>query len=165
MRVLDVCCRWAGSTHDAIIFGNSRLYEKFEDGIFGNDSVLLCDSAYGPERYVCKPLRNPVSPAENRYQRAQIATRNVVERTIGVLKRRFHCLEKGMQFHINKIQDIIVACCVLHNMIISEMQQTPNIDQDEIDRQTNLSLELAAAQDAIRDELHIREFLINSHFA
>lgn len=51
--------------------------------------------------------------------RAQIATRNVVERSYGVLKRRFSILHSGMQLRRpHLIQKIVSVCCMLHNLCI-----------------------------------------------
>lgn len=103
IKILNVVCRWAGSSHDATIFANSRFAEKMDAGYYDEDSVILADSAYGPKSYICKPLRNAQNDAENSYQKAQIKSRNVAERTFGVLKRRFPCLQIGMHYS-----------CVLH---------------------------------------------------
>lgn len=59
MRIVDVCCRWPGSAHDATIFNNSNLCEKLDRLDYGIDVAILGDSAYGPQRYMCKPLPNP----------------------------------------------------------------------------------------------------------
>lgn len=51
--------------------------------------------------------------------RSQISTRNVVERSYGVLKRRFPILHSGMQLsRVEAIQKVISVCCVLHNLCI-----------------------------------------------
>lgn len=53
------------------------------------------------------------------YGRAQISTRNVVERSYGILKRRFPVLESGMKLRrLDLIQKIVAVCCVLHNLCI-----------------------------------------------
>lgn len=159
MKVVDICCRWPGSAHDATIFANSVLSDKFEQGVFGTDSVILGDSAYGPQRYICKPLQNPVSPEEKRYQTAHIKTRNIAERTIGVLKKRFPCLAIGMFFNLAKLQDIVVSCCILHNMLICEKEIETPIEEDETQHQINIGQQLDAANVA-----HIQNFLIENFF-
>lgn len=166
MQVIDVCCRWPGSAHDATIFANSALCEKLDNGIYGSDSALLGDSAYAPKYYICKPLRNPVTNAEQRYQRAQISSRNVGERTFGLLKRRFPCLQFGMHYRLNKVQDIVVACCILHNMVRMELglNMTDPIEENEIDVQIGIGAQLARVNEN-RPAVRIQDFLIDSHFA
>lgn len=165
MQIIDISCRWPGSSHDATMFANSVLCDKFDRGKFGTDSVILADSAYGPNYYICKPLQNPVSVAEKRYQKAQIKTRNIVERTFGILKRKFPCLAIGMHFRLNKVQDIIVSCCILHNLIRSENHNiiVPPIENHEIEMQTEISRRLVIAQQNSR-QLRTQNFLINEHF-
>lgn len=92
-RILDVVSRWPGSAHDARIFTNSKLCTRLRRGDFGNDSITVCDSAYPPERFVCKPLARTNSYNERLYQHTQIRARNVVERVNGQLKKRFPILK------------------------------------------------------------------------
>ncbi|XP_046404087.1 putative nuclease HARBI1 [Ischnura elegans] len=64
LEILDIVCRWPGSTHDARIFHNSRLRLHFDrDEVSG---LLLGDSGYPPLRYLYTPVRNPATPAERR---------------------------------------------------------------------------------------------------
>ncbi|GBN70133.1 Retrovirus-related Pol polyprotein from transposon TNT 1-94 [Araneus ventricosus] len=76
------------------------------------------DSGYGLEKYLLTPFGNPRSPAEVRYNKSHVLTRNTVERKYGILKRRFPCLSIGLNCHIERVPAIIVACCVLHNLAI-----------------------------------------------
>jgi len=42
LKIQDIVARWPGSTHDAVIFNNSRILGRFDAGEFVN-SVLLGD--------------------------------------------------------------------------------------------------------------------------
>lgn len=46
--------------------------------------------------------------------------RNIVERTIGVLKMRFRCLnfERKLRYHPTKMGRIIYSCSTLHNFLL-----------------------------------------------
>lgn len=159
-RILDVVCRWPGSTHDSTIFTHSTLYERFQNHEFGQDVVVLADSAYSPEQFVCKPLANPVTEEEKSYQHAQIHTRNVVERSIGLLKQRFKCLLNGSFFKKpHNFQDVILSCCILHNIIIEADRNAVDFNDNEIDIQRNLGAAYIQSQ-----EIRIQNFLINNHF-
>lgn len=164
MRILNVVCRWAGSTHDATISGNSRFAAKMEAGYYGTDSVILGDSAYAPKSYICKPLRNPRNDAEKSYQKAQIKSRNVVERTFGVLKRRFPCLQMGMHVNVEKVQDIVVACCILHNMFLEYTVLEEPIQEQEIEQQIEVSDQLAEINQPGNRQMRIQDFLIQHFF-
>lgn len=69
----------------------------------------------------------------------------------------------GMRFKLEKVQDVIVACCVLHNFLMMENESTP-VQQDEIDRQMDIGEQLIAAQQEARGEIANNRFLIDNHF-
>lgn len=174
MQILDVCCRWPGSAHDATIFANSSLYQRLQLNEFGN-SAVLGDSAYGPDVFTCKPLPNAVSESEKAYQYAQIRSRNVAERTYGALKKKFPCLSLGMSYKREKIQDVIFACCILYNfvrkhspqdfiddMIDGDMNIERPIEREEIDIQNEICNQLEIAQQA--QPMSIQQFLLDNYF-
>lgn len=162
MFIIDVCCRWPGSAHDATIFANSTFGDKLDRGDFQHDSLIVADSAYGANYYVCKPLVNPRTMAENRYQKSQIKTRNVAERTFGALKRKFPCL-LGMQYNLDKVQDVIVACCVLYNM--TKMEKPGEIPtQAERDVQNDIGRRFLVARENQRNPISSRDFLLQHYF-
>ena len=60
----------------------------------------------------------PHPPGEEGYNEAHARTRGVVERTFGLLKSRFRCLDKSrgtLLYSPNFVYQIIGACCMLHN--------------------------------------------------
>ncbi|KAJ8914311.1 hypothetical protein NQ315_011298, partial [Exocentrus adspersus] len=115
VEITNIVARWPGSAHDATIFNSSRLRVRFEAGEFGN-GILLGDSGYPLRSYLLTPLGNPGAPAEQLYNEAQIRTRNCIERTNGVLKRRFPALCYGLRCNLNNALSTIVATAVLHNV-------------------------------------------------
>ncbi|XP_031333815.1 putative nuclease HARBI1 [Photinus pyralis] len=112
----NIVARWPGATHDSTIFNNSMLKAVFEDGM-GNH-LILGDSGYPLIKYLITPLLNPTTPGENRFNEAQIRTRNVIERAFGVWKRRFPVLALGLRLQLPTVQDIIMATAILHNIAI-----------------------------------------------
>lgn len=117
LQITSVIARWPGSVHDTTIWNDSPLAAQFEAGTFGS-YLILGDSGYPCLRYLMTPFLNPASPSQEAYNRAQIASRNTIERCFGVLKRRFPCLHSGMQLKLPKVLKVIVACVVLHNMTL-----------------------------------------------
>lgn len=114
-ELTDVVARWPGSSHDSNIFDNSNLRMRFEAGEMGN-GLLLGDGGYPVRSYLITPLNNPQNATENLFNESQIRTRNVIERTFGIWKRRFPILSVGMRCKIPFVQDIIVATAILHNI-------------------------------------------------
>lgn len=157
---MDAVCRWPGSAHDSTIFTHSTLYQRLRNHEFGPDVVILTDSAYGSDQFICKPLANAETNAEKTYQAAQIHTRNVVERTFGILKQRFRCmynvslLKKPRYF-----QDIILSCCILHNMIKEADDNAIDFTDHEIELQRNFGVAYMQS-----GEMRIQNFLLHNHF-
>jgi hypothetical protein len=115
LKILDLVCRWPGSAHDCNIFKNSRLRHRFENGDFGND-LLVGDGGYGIKPYLITPLLNPTTPEQQLFNEAQIRTRNPIERCFGVLKRRFAVLALGIRLSIEKVELLVIASAILHNI-------------------------------------------------
>lgn len=120
--ILDIVARWPGSSHDSHIFRNSFIKRRFEAGEFG-DSVLLGDSAYPLSNYLMTPIHNPNTPAEQMYNRSHISTRTIIERTIGIWKRRFAILTMGLRCNTMLAQKIIVATALLHNIAVTNRDE------------------------------------------
>lgn len=162
LRIQDIVVRWPGRAHDQTIFNNSRIRARFETNEMGN-GVLLGDSGYGIRNYLITPLLQPNTPAENLFNESQIRSRNVVERTFGVWKRRFPILSLGMRVSLERSQGIIVATAILHNLAINEGDGEPvndvhveiqNVDNDANNEHENFQINNAT-----------RLALINNHFA
>lgn len=49
----------------------------------------------------------------------------MVERQYGVLKRRFPVLAIGIRLELKNAINVIIACCVLHNMCILRNEDEP----------------------------------------
>lgn len=129
LMIQDIVARWPGSSHDSTIFFNSSIYRRLEAKEFGN-GLIVGDGGYGVKSYLLTPLLNPVTKAENLYQESQIRTRNVVERSYGVWKRRFPVLSLGIRLHLSKVEAIIIATAVLHNICILQNEKLPPTTQD-----------------------------------
>lgn len=129
LKIIDLVCRWPGSTHDNHIFENSALKIRMQNGEMGN-GVLLADRGYALRAYVITPLENPQTEAENVFNEAQIRTRNVIERVFGVWKRRFPILSLGIRCKIPFNQMIIVACAVLQNIAVDHNEENFEDEND-----------------------------------
>ncbi|XP_037972328.2 putative nuclease HARBI1 [Plutella xylostella] len=124
LLVTDVVARWPGSTHDSAIYQNSNRYNKFERGDYGC-GYLLGDSGYPLKSHLLTPHVHPITQGQQRFNEAQIKTRNVVERQYGVLKRRFPVLAVGIRLKLKTAVNVILACCILHNFCILNREPEP----------------------------------------
>ena len=61
--------------------------------------------------------------------------RNVIERTFGVWKNRFHILRGIPRYPLEKQRDLVIACVVLHNLIklFSSEEAAFNPEDDVVD--------------------------------
>lgn len=116
MKFTNIVCSWPGSTHDARIFHNSRIYARLEEGHYSGH--LLGDSSYGCSSFLLTPIPNIRTDKERNYNSAHIRTRNLIERAFGIWKRRFACLSIPLRTQLATSKLIILACAVLHNIAI-----------------------------------------------
>lgn len=124
LQITDIVARWPGSCHDSYIFNNSSLCGRFGTGRLGN-GLIVADSAYGVRNYLMPPLRQTHTRAEELYNESLIRSRNVVERTYGIWKRRFPILALGIRVNRRNVEAIIVATAVLHNIARSQNEDLP----------------------------------------
>ncbi|KAF9417150.1 hypothetical protein HW555_005661 [Spodoptera exigua] len=93
-------------------------------------TILLVDGGYASTSYTLPPLENPRTPAEQLYNESQIRTRNPVERSYGVWKRRFPALAIGLRVKLDKALTIIIATAVLHNISRQRGEPVPPDDPE-----------------------------------
>jgi len=125
--ISNAVVRWPGAVHDSTIFDNSQIRALFETGRM--DGCLVGDGGYACRQYMLTPLLNPATAAERAYNSAHVAARNCIERTNGLLKRRFPCLKYGMRLHLDNILPVIVATVVLHNIAVLTREEDPDDDE------------------------------------
>ena len=119
------------------------------------DGLILGDSAYPLRDWLMTPILNPQTDQERRYNGAFKSTRATVERCIGVLKRRFHCLHSELRYTPGRACRIILACIVLHNMAIDfgvPVDEAPE-DDDSDDSDDDCQIPPTRGGRAVRQEL------------
>ncbi|XP_052895490.1 putative nuclease HARBI1, partial [Anopheles moucheti] len=121
IRFVDA--RFSGSDHDSYIFNNSPIYTYLEQKWRSGDRMfkILGDSAYPSKPWLIKPHRNAdPNSSEALFNEQHAKARAIVERTFGMLKGRFRCINGERQLHYapQKCIRIINVCCMLHNLLI-----------------------------------------------
>ncbi|XP_041420063.1 putative nuclease HARBI1 [Xenopus laevis] len=161
-KILDVVAKYPGSTHDSFIFRNSHLHQRLQAGEAGN-GWLLGDSGYAVKPWLITPLLNPLTAAEDNFNSSHKATRCIIERTFGILKSRFRCLDKTGGFLIykpEKVCQIIFSCCILHNYAL--------LHKEHIEVASDLSPQIDDIIDHNRENnvegVLIRRQLISNYF-
>ncbi|XP_061074477.1 putative nuclease HARBI1 isoform X2 [Conger conger] len=118
MLLTNVVARWPGSTHDSFILRHSSVGRRLEAGAVP-DGWLLGDSGYPLKQWLLTPFPNPQSAEERNYNMRHSQARAVVERTIGLFKGRWRCLDATggkLLYKPEKVCHIVMACAVLHNV-------------------------------------------------
>lgn len=83
--------------------------------------VILGDNAFPLQRHIMKPypLRN-LSYQERIFNYRFSRGRRIVENAFGILANRFRVLLGTMHLAVDKVQNITLACCALHNFLAKE---------------------------------------------
>ncbi|XP_052900977.1 putative nuclease HARBI1 [Anopheles moucheti] len=118
-----VNARFSGSNHDAFIFDSSPAIEYFENKWRNGERVfrLLGDSAYPTKPWLVKPFANALPGSqEAEFNTKHAQARVVIEKTIGMLKAKFRCLngERQLRYSPTKVVRMVNVCCALHNICI-----------------------------------------------
>jgi len=127
LNIVNCVAKWPGSVHDSRILRESPLFEAFENNKPLN-GLILGDSGYMLRDWLMTPILAVRSAKDEAYNKALCGTRCSVERCIGVLKRRWHCLHTELRVSPQRACRIICACVVLHNRAVQLRQQ----DIDEV---------------------------------
>lgn len=130
MEFLDIVPEWPGSQHDSRIFQNSRIYMRYiRRELTG---ILVGDNGYPCLPFLLTPILNPETDEQIAYNSIHRRTRQIVERTFGLWKRRFPCLARGLTTKLICSTTIVVACAVLHNLSLTYDNKLPDDEENEI---------------------------------
>ncbi|KAL5549458.1 hypothetical protein UlMin_004689 [Ulmus minor] len=133
MQFIYVLPRWEGSAADSRVLRDAISRPnglKVPKGCY-----YLCDARYPNGESVLTPYRGqryhfsdwtlPPNTPQEFFNIKHSSAMNIVDRAFGLLKGRWAIL-RGRSYYLVKIQcRIILACCLLHNLIRSEMTLDP----------------------------------------
>ncbi|XP_018801299.1 PREDICTED: putative nuclease HARBI1 isoform X2 [Bactrocera latifrons] len=115
MRIKSIDARYPGCNHDSHVWGLSKLKSHMER------RYREGDAGYPLQPWLMTPYRSVTqgSPQSN-YSMRHSTTRNIVERTIGVLKNGFRCLLGARELHYSphKVSQVINVACALQTICI-----------------------------------------------
>ncbi|KAJ1173762.1 hypothetical protein NDU88_005588, partial [Pleurodeles waltl] len=85
------------------------------------------DSAYSLSPLLLTPFLQPCSAAQQAYNKMHSLTCSVMQRTLRILKCRLRCLDHSgggaLQYSPDTACQIILACCMLHNLALRSGMQ------------------------------------------
>ncbi|KAL0423177.1 UNVERIFIED_CONTAM: hypothetical protein Sradi_0852500 [Sesamum radiatum] len=152
---------WEGSAADGRVLRDAIHRPAGIKVPTGN--YYLCDNGYGNVEGFLTPYRGvryhlkewdrgtggPQSPREL-FNLRHASARNVIERTFGLLKTRWGILRSPSYYPIRFQNQIIVACCLLHNFVRMEMPDDPFEGElpDEVDMSIDHEIEVVSTLDA-----------------
>ncbi|CAH2109288.1 unnamed protein product [Euphydryas editha] len=119
-RILNVNSKFGGANHDSFIFENSDMKNNLKSLHQNGEIVwLLGDSGYPQRPWLMTPILD--AEPNNIYNEKHMRARVVIENTFSRLKNRWRCLHKDRVLHYKplKYSRIILACSVLHNIVIN----------------------------------------------
>ena len=120
-----------GSSSDAQIFHGCYLCSGIVDGtldvpdaepLSGDDRdmpyFLIGDDAFSLRTWLMKPFSARGLPDEERIFNYRLSrARRVVENAYGIMANRFGCLLTTMSQNPETVTSIVLACCMLHNIM------------------------------------------------
>jgi len=128
MRICFVLSGWEGSASDGTIFDDARTHglsippNKF---YLADAGFALSDALLVPYRGVRYHLReweaSKARPSDYRelFNLRHSSARTVIERTFGVIKRRFKMFQARTEYPLKTQAQVIPALCALHNFILT----------------------------------------------
>lgn len=125
MTFTHIVAGWPGSCHDARVLKNCDLWE---DGPAKcADAHIIGDAAYPLRQWLLTPYRDNghLSRQQRHFNTCLSTTRVVVERSFAALKGRFRRLQYIDTQAVRTAVDMILVCCILHNICI--------LNADEVD--------------------------------
>ena len=134
-KFTNIVVKWPGSAGDGFIYNDSYLRTLFLSGQV-EGGWLIGDSGYGCNEFLLTPLDEPETPAEKKYNKAHKTTRSIIERTFGLWKARFMCINKlggRMVMKPRNCCKVIVATAILHNIAMDLGMPILDENGDEVE--------------------------------
>jgi hypothetical protein len=111
---------WAGSMHDANLWGRTAIGQFCEVGKLA-PYALVGDAAYSCRPWILASFRghkDMLIREEYNWNFVQSSTRMCIERAFGMLKGRWRILLKMIDMHLKNVHELVSICLVLYNIRI-----------------------------------------------
>lgn len=128
---VDAGCN--GRISDGGVFTNCSLHDAFESKQLPLPEpealpqrclpvpyIMVADDAFAMTSYMLKPYGYRNQPAPNRIFNYRLSrARRIIENVFGIMSSKFRVLRKPINLAPNKVKDVTLAICALHNFLIS----------------------------------------------
>lgn len=123
---------YPGSCHDSRVLKNSDLWQNGLQ-LCNIQNHIIADAAYPLRRWLLTPFRDNghLTAEQRRYNHYHSSNRVVIERAFALLKGRFRRLNQLDTNTIETAVDIIMACCVLHNICIKNHDEVNDFLEED----------------------------------
>lgn len=159
---VDRCC--VGSTSAQTIWESSVKGEEIEREYHGS-YWLIGGKGYNLSKHVLTSVSIPGEIPDCRFNEAHAKIHSVIQYTLNSLKLRFKCLMQlgaAQQDCLDKQADIIMACCVLHNIAIKF--SVPSLPLPDILEPVDLGAQYQRTMTNTSEGVEAREQLIRKYF-
>ncbi|XP_017441285.2 protein ANTAGONIST OF LIKE HETEROCHROMATIN PROTEIN 1-like [Vigna angularis] len=161
MKFTYVLAGWEGTASDSRILKNDL--DRDDPLVIPQGKYYLGDAGFMLKSTVMTPYRGVryhlkeftrrgPQNARELFNHRHSSLRNVIERTFGVLKKRFPIIPSGTEPHygLETMTDIILCCCILHNFIRGVDNDDPLIN--EVDNELNEREEHNVSSSQVRED-------------
>jgi hypothetical protein len=160
---------WPGTVYDSTIFDTSKIL-KDPKSYLSTEEYLIADSGYTLGPYVCIPYRAPASehPENKVFNELFSSGRCIIEHVNGILKNRWASL-RGIRTQIKckddfkKINEHVLCCIILHNLLIRFNDNWEDDDNDDDDDEDN-SNGAIENEDGVGLRIRVHNQLLNWYF-
>jgi len=124
----DINIVHASNCFDDIVSGRVYKTEFYLNGNTYRNPYYLADGIYPEWSIFVKTIPEPISSDRKLFAQLQESLRKDVERCFGILQGRFSILKQPSRYWtVRKMVSIITTCCILHNMIVQDEQDTYHV--------------------------------------
>nr|CAI5833313.1 unnamed protein product [Callosobruchus analis] len=164
-RFLSIDVGQYGRVSDGNVFMNSSMGKRLNLGGHLLPYVIVADEAFPLKRFLMRPYPRSarrLSESERIFNYRLSRSRNTVENAFGILASVWRIYQTPLECRIDLAEKIILATVVLHNYIHeTPTQGKPGVVNEEAQDNSLVPLHVAAATNATRDAIQIRNFFTN----
>jgi hypothetical protein len=130
LRFTHCFAGWPGSCHDSRVLRNTDLYQNAIN--FCQDAHLIGDGGFPVKEWLMTPYRDNghLTDRQKHYNYCLSSTRQVVERSFGLLKGRFRRLQNIDICDVEEVVKVCISGCTLHNICILEADELDDYFND-----------------------------------